>query len=69
MHYIITSGKSEMLHRFFIAQREDPIKKDWVEQVRTDLEDLGIKPNLDEIDNKSEITFEDGKYQHKRICS
>ena len=46
-----------MLYKFFIAQWEDPIKKDWVEQVRTDLEDLGIKLNLDEIEMKSEMTF------------
>ena len=57
LYYVITSDKSEMLYKFFIAQWEDPIKKDWVEQVRTDLEDLGIKLNVDEIEKKSEFTF------------
>ena len=40
-----------------MAQWEDPVKQDRSEQIKTDLEDLGIKPNLEEIEAKSKMSF------------
>ena len=40
-----------------MAQWEDPVKKDWTELIKTDLADLGIEPNLEEIEAKSKMSF------------
>ena len=40
-----------------MAQWEDPVKQDWTELIKTDLADLGNKPNLEEIESKSKMSF------------
>ena len=57
LHYILKSDKTKMLYKFFMAQWEDPVKQDWTEMIKTDLADLGIKPNLEEIESKSKMSF------------
>ena len=46
-----------MLHKFFVAQWENPSKQDWTEQVRKDLKDLKINLSLSEIRTKSTLVF------------
>ena len=46
-----------MLHKFFVAQWENPSKQDWTEQVREDLADLGINEDLSFIESKSQYCF------------
>ena len=46
-----------MLAKFFQAQFKFPVKGDWTEQLRIDLEDFGIQENLDWIKSKSVHSF------------
>ena len=57
LHYLIRSGKSEMLYKFFVAQWENPSKQDWTEQVRVDLSELGIREDIPFIESKSQYCF------------
>ena len=57
LHYLLKSDHSKMLHKFFEAQMENPSKKDWAEQIRADLTDLGFKEDLEWIQSESEYTF------------
>ena len=57
LHYILKSDKSKMLYKFFMAQWEDPVRQDWTELVKADLDDLGIKLSLEEIERKSKMSF------------
>ena len=57
LHYLVNLKKEEMLHQFFIAQWENPAKNDWTETVKKDLECLGIKCDLKEIQKKKKEQF------------
>ena len=57
LHYLVTCKESEMIHNFFKAQWDYPIKNDWTIQVREDLAEFGISDNLDVIKSKSIVSF------------
>ena len=57
LHYLATRKETDMLYNFFKAQWKYPTTNDWTEQVKIDLEDFGIKINLDYIKSKSTNTF------------
>ena len=57
LHYLLSTGENEMIHKVFIQQWNDPIKLDWTEQVKIDLADFHILPNLKEIKKKSKNCF------------
>ena len=60
LHYVITRKESEMLSLFFNTQWKYPTnKKDWVEQVKIDLDDFDIPVDLDFIRKKSHLSFKD----------
>ena len=46
-----------MLSKFFKAMSENPSKDDWSEQVKVDLEDLGIREDLSKIEVTSKASF------------
>ena len=46
-----------MLFKFFQCQWLDNKKHDWTEQVKCDLEDFGIKLNMQEIEEKSVFSW------------
>jgi hypothetical protein len=46
-----------MLYKFFSAQWKYPVKNDWNEQVRLDLEEFEISSNLEWIRSKSKMSF------------
>ena len=58
MHHLVRIDKSEILSKIFTAQLENPAKKhEWTEQVKVDLDELGIPGDLKWISSKSKLTF------------
>ena len=57
LHRILKSDKKRMLYSFFIIQWLNPTKGDWTEQVKVDLEDLGITDEFEWIERKSKDAF------------
>ena len=57
LHYVLTSDKTRMLYKFFVAQWEDQTKCDWTERIREDLADLNIEENFNYIQSKSKESF------------
>ena len=49
LHYILNEDESSLLHRFFKAQTECPVRGDWVTMVSDDMKELGIDLQLEEI--------------------
>ena len=43
LHHILQQNEASLLHRFFMAQMNHPINKDWVSTVLEDMEDLKIR--------------------------
>ena len=57
LFYLVNCDESEMLHKFFITQWKYGKSGDWTEQVRMDLQDFGLCPNLDSIKSTSKHAF------------
>ena len=57
LQYLLKSDECSMLAKFFQAQSKYPVKGDWTEQVKIDLEDFGIQENWDWIKSKSVNSF------------
>jgi hypothetical protein len=57
LHYLVNLQNNEMLKSFFKVQWQFPVKNDWVEQVKEDLKDFGIQPDLEKIQAKSTWSF------------
>ena len=57
LHYLLTTSESEMIHRVFMMQWKQPVKSDWTEQVKVDLFDFNIQPNLDVIKKQFKNAF------------
>ena len=46
-----------MLYKTFITQWKHPVKGDWTEEVKTNLEELNINLELEDIKKKSKSSF------------
>ena len=58
LHHLVTRDSSSMLFNFFMEQWENPAKRnEWTEQVKLDLDDLGILDDLNWIREKSKWAF------------
>ena len=57
LHYLLKLKESEMLYKVFQAQWKYPVRDDWTNTVKQDLEDIGIKLSLEEMKGKSEWSF------------
>ena len=57
LHNIVTRKESEMIFNFFKAQWNNPVRGDWTETVKTDLEDFSISINLEDIKKQSKEVF------------
>ena len=57
LYYLLNSPKGEMLRNVFEAQIRNPLKDDWVNIVKKDLEDFNIKYSFDEISKIKETLF------------
>ena len=57
LHYILTRNDKELLAKFFKAQNENPSKGDWVNIVRENLKEFGIKEDFETIKHISKGKF------------
>ena len=57
LHYLVTLNPDQMLYKFFTAQWKKPIKDDWIEEVKKDLNELDIDMTLDEMKLNSNNSF------------
>ena len=57
LHYLATLNQSEMLYKVFIAQRKFPVKDDWTEEAKANLEELDLDCTLEELKLKSQNSF------------
>ena len=55
--YILNENDDTLLKKFFNAQNENPVRGDWVSQVKNDLAELGIEQNFDDIRHISKHSF------------
>ena len=57
LHYLTKLKPTEMLHKFFLAQWNSPVKSDWTIEAKQNLEEFKITANLNEIEKMSKLTF------------
>ena len=57
LYYLLNSPSGEMLSNVFKAQVRKPLKGDWVEIVKKDLEEFEIYESFEEISKNKEETF------------
>ena len=43
LQYLLQQEEDSLLKTFFVAQMENPVKGDWILQVRKDMEEVEIK--------------------------
>lgn len=56
LHCILNENKDSLIYRFFKAQADNPVKNDWSETIKQDLESLGL-PNCEEIQKMKQSFF------------
>ena len=56
-HYILKEDKNSLIRRFFNAQLANPGKNDWILTVETNLEDLEIVLDVDQIEKTTKNQF------------
>ena len=49
LHYILQQDQESLLYRCFSAQKENPVKNDWTETVKSDLELLEFEEGIDGV--------------------
>ena len=57
LRHLLERDRSEMISKFFYCQWRKPLKQDWTEQVKRDLEILEISTDLNCIRNMKKYTF------------
>ena len=57
LHYILNEDDDSLLRSFFTAQRESPVRGDWVMTVTEDMKELGIDLTMEEIAGISKLRF------------
>ena len=74
LHYLVNLDKEEMLSKFFMAQWENPSKKnEWAVEVQSNLKDFGIPEDFKYIKSMSENRFKNlvkknaRQYELKRL--
>ena len=59
LHHILQQNETSLLHRFFMAQMNHPINKDWVSTVLEDMEDLKINLEIEDIKHMTKTKFKE----------
>ena len=57
LKYILNKEETSLVKKFLNTQMENPKKKDWIKTVKCDLESLGIKLSMKEIENMPKATY------------
>ena len=55
LHYILNQDSNSMLYRFLMIQNKSRKKKDWIVQVMTDLKELEMDENFEDIKNLKKL--------------
>ena len=53
LHYILHQEKESLLHRFFLAQKANPVRGDWYLTVEEDIKELDLNLSLKQISEMS----------------
>ena len=70
LHNIVRRDKSELLYRVYSAMKNEPIKGDWINIVRKDMEEMDIKFSDDEISMMSKTDFKSiVKKKNEKACT
>ena len=59
LHHLANLNKEEMEYKFFKCQWDHPTTNDWTEQVKMDLQEVGIPASLEFLTSKSKNVFKD----------
>ena len=57
LQYLLKEDENSLLHQFFKAQADDPIRGDWFVQVKEDMKSIKLNISLDEIKIMSKEVF------------
>ena len=57
LQYILHQKETSLLYQMLMAQKENPIRNDWVSEVSELINDLGINLNFEDIRNMSRKCF------------
>ena len=57
LRYLANLKENELLYNFYKAQKTSPGKGDWITTVLNDIEDIGLKINVDKLRGVSKMTF------------
>ena len=64
LHYILSDKEDSLLSNVFRAQCEKPVRGDWINTVRTDLQELEINLDFDQIKENTKESFKKTVKQH-----
>ena len=67
--YLVHQKEDSLLHNFFRAQCDDPIKGDWVSQVKEDMKCLSINMSVDDLKLFSKDKFKELVKKHVRAAA
>ena len=57
LRYLLSADENDMTYKVFITQWNHPVMQDWALQVKKDLSDFKIEPNLSNLKKKSINSF------------
>ena len=67
LQYILQQEENSLIHRFFKAQVENPVKNDWCLTVKEDLESISVNLNLCDVKRMSKQKFKEKVNQSIKI--
>ena len=59
LQYLLQEEENSLLHQFFKAQADDPVKGDWFVQVKEDMDTIKLNLSLDDIKIMSKEVFKE----------
>ena len=59
LQYLLKEDENSLLHQFFKAQADDPVKGDWFVQVKEDMDTIKLNLSLDDIKIMSKEVFKE----------
>ena len=57
LHYILNEDEKSLVYQFLQIQLQNPSKKDWGTQIKTDIEDLNMGTEIEEIKDMPKATL------------
>ena len=59
LHYILNRPENDLVRKNFEVQSKYPVKGDWINTVKSDLEKLKINMNMEDIRNETKENFKE----------